>query len=80
MGGFPIQFRASVPRNHEFLLPPCIDEWLPRGDIARGFDGSVGHRSDVSFGGGGRPCVSSENSSQIIELWLHDPTVQLAAD
>ena len=30
-----MQFRASLPRDHEFLLPPRVDEWVPAGHMAR---------------------------------------------
>lgn len=30
-----MQFRASLSRHHEFLLPPRVDEWIPAGHMAR---------------------------------------------
>ena len=36
-----MQFRGGLPRNHVFLLPPQVDEWLPAGHMARIVDEAV---------------------------------------
>lgn len=36
-----MQFRAQGPREQAFLLPPRVDEWIPRGHLARVIDEAV---------------------------------------
>jgi len=36
-----MQFRAHVSPDHEFLLPPRIDEWIPKGHMARVIDEAI---------------------------------------
>ena len=36
-----MQFRAHRSRDQEFLLPPRVDEWIPRGHMARIIDEAV---------------------------------------
>jgi len=36
-----MQFRTGLSPDHEFLLPPRINEWLPRGHIARIIDEAI---------------------------------------
>ena len=36
-----MRFRAGLSRDHVFLLPPRVDEWLPAGHWARGVDEAV---------------------------------------
>ena len=36
-----MQFRAQMSRNHEFLLPPRVDEWIAPGHMARVIDEAI---------------------------------------
>ena len=36
-----MQFRTQISLNHEFLLPPRIDEWIPQGHMARVIDEAI---------------------------------------